>query len=79
MTDNIRLRTIEFDGDANPSQVTLTFSIESLARITKMLGNISPVSTNPPESYPAASEFYNVVAGDVFNPYWDGGVDDVVL
>ena len=79
MTDTIRLRTIEFDGDANPSQVTLTFSIESLARITKMLGNISPANTNPPESYPAASEFYNVATGDVFNPYWDAGVDDVVL
>jgi hypothetical protein len=47
--------------------------------ITKMLGNLSPANTCPPESYPAASELYDVATGDVFNRYWDGGVDDVLL
>ena len=74
MSDDIVLRRIECDEAGALSDVTLTFPIETLAHLAQILGRRSGSEGSREEAI-ATSSFYNAVTGEVFNRYWDDGVD----
>jgi hypothetical protein len=61
-----------------PTEVTVKLTIEELAVIGRMTGRLSPITAEEvfPKAYEATSEMYDASVGEVFNRWWDGGIDD---
>lgn len=74
----MKVRSIEFEeGDegAIPSEITVTMSRIEAAAIARVFGKFSDVELEK-RGLPQ-TEIYNVLVGDVFNRYWEDGLDGV--
>lgn len=71
----IRITNLSFDENQDPGEVTLSMSVAEAAHLVRLVGKLSPATAVPPESYPAASELYRCLVSNVFNAYWEDGVD----
>lgn len=70
-------KSIVLEG-GKPAMVTVEMSISEAAAIAKVFGGLSPKSFS--EKVPALtngehSEVYGCLVGEVFNRFWDDGVD----
>jgi hypothetical protein len=73
------IKGIEFNDAGEPESVTLRMSVEEAAFIAKFTGQQSSVTAEkvmPAGGGVASSALYNTLTGYVFQPYWDGGVDE---
>lgn len=59
------------DGDTTPKTVSVEMSIEEALWIVKIAGSQRGASVH--------NEIFNCLTCDVFNPYWEDGVDDAEL
>lgn len=62
------IKTIDLD-DGRPVKITAELSVEEAAQIAQWTGRLTTDQTSQ------TSEIYNALVGDVFNRYWDAGVD----
>lgn len=74
----MKLRSIRFDADENPSAVIAELTIEEAAFIAKFTGGLTGEQTDEVMrgSQRAKSDIYRCLTGSVFNAYWDDGVAD---
>lgn len=71
------VRTIEMDDHGEPEFVTVRMSLEELAYLAKVTGKHSTVTAEEIMHGGAANtHLYDCASGEVFNRYYDGGVDD---
>lgn len=70
------------DGEMYPSEITMTVSLEEAAAIAVLFGAISPAAwtkLEPSRSWGLDDVSpYSGLTGDVFNRYWEDGVNDVL-
>ena len=64
--------------DGRPTTLMVSMSIEEAAAIGKVFGQMSPAGFE--ERFPnlpneTGSEIYDCLIGEVFNRFWDDGVD----
>lgn len=66
----MKIKKIKFkqgENGANPSTITATLSVEEAILLAHLLGG---------QADSELDEMYYTLIGDVFNRYWDGGVDE---
>jgi hypothetical protein len=76
----MKIRSIDFEeGEegAIPSEITATMTLAEAVAITHIFGKFS--DGDWAERGLPRTEVYNVLTGDVFNRYWDDGVDGALL
>lgn len=76
----MRLENIEFEqGEegAVPSEITVTMSLEEAASIAKVFGGFNDKELRA-RGLPH-NTIYGDLCGDVFNRYWEDGLDGVKL
>ena len=56
--------------DGDPVTVTVTMDVREAAQITRLLGRVVPTTEQ-------LENIYSSFTAMLFNPYWDGGVDDI--
>ncbi len=72
----MKLKAIEFrelGEGAIPSEITVTMSLAEAYAIAKVFGGFSDVEYDKREL--PVTDIYGPLTGDVFNRYWDDGVD----
>lgn len=74
----MKLRSIRFDADENPSIVLAELTIEEAAFIAKFTGGLTGEQTDAimRGSQQAKSDIYGCLIGGVFNRFWDDGLRD---
>ena len=76
----MRLNAIEFEeGEegAVPAEITVTMTLEEAASIAKVFGEFNDAQLK--KFVIPHTEIYNVLTSDVFNRYWEDGLDGVRL
>jgi hypothetical protein len=76
----MKIRRIEFEeGEegATPSEITVSMTLLEAATIAKVFGSFS-VEELERRGIPDL-DIYGVLTGDVFNRYWEDGLDGVKL
>lgn len=63
----MKIKHIEFGDDELPETVTIQMDVGEAARLAWEIGNQPGVTKE-------VSDLYGVLAGSVFNPYYDEGV-----
>lgn len=74
----MRIDSIQFEQaeiGAMPSEITVTMTREEAASIAKVFGEFNDLELRK-RGLPR-TEIYSVLTADVFNRYWDNGVDGV--
>lgn len=75
--DAIRFVQGEAEEGAIPSEIAVTMTLEEAAVIAEVFGSFSDTEMTR-RKLPFLPEVYEVLCGDVFNRYWDDGVDGAV-
>jgi hypothetical protein len=65
------IRRIELAA-SKPVSIVAELTIEEAAQIANWTGSLSPASSPSPVE---TSAMYEALTGDLFNRFWDGGVD----
>lgn len=75
----MKIQAIFLDGNENPERVRVEMSLGEAAYLARLTGKQSPVTANgivdDGSHYNAA--VYNSLTGNLFNKFYDGGVNDV--
>jgi hypothetical protein len=66
------IKTIELDEDGFPETVTIKLTLHQLAEVTRVLGKLAPATG----STAGTSAFYNCAVSELFNNYWEAGLDE---
>jgi hypothetical protein len=78
----MRVRAITMDDDSVPATVTVEMTVQEAAIVARLTGSLSPVAVTAglgdPTWVNASAEVFNCLSGELFNRFWDGGVDDVI-
>ncbi len=64
------IRTIELE-NGKPTKIVAELTVEEVAQIAKWAGSLSPATGGTDET----SELYEAATGDLFNRFWEDGVD----
>lgn len=74
----MRVRSIDLDDHGDPERVTVTMTTSEAAYLATLTGKQSPKSANDvvPGSGTANSDVYDCLTGDLFNRFYEGGVDE---
>lgn len=69
---------LKLSKDGLPKKATVELSIEEIAYITKILGKMNDIQANEvmKNGDVISSEIYSGFTGDIFNRYWDDGIND---
>lgn len=72
------IKNIEMDDDGEPEFVAVRMTVEELAYIAKFTGAQSDATARGvmPGGAAANLALYECAVGELFNRYYDGGVDD---
>jgi hypothetical protein len=73
-----RLKQIELNADGNPEFITVHLSVVEAALIAKITGAQSPATAEEVMAGggEASDGLYHAIADDLFNRFWDGGVEE---
>lgn len=76
----MKLRSIDIGDDENPQSVTVTMTTREAAFIAKAFGKYSPKTAGEflPGFDQVPGAVYACLVGDLFNRFWDNGVDDAI-
>lgn len=74
--NSIQFRQGEAEEGAVPLEITVTMSLVEAVVICKVFGGFSEAEFEKRKLPPI--DIYNDLSGDVFNRYWDDGVDDAL-
>jgi hypothetical protein len=77
----MRIRNIALDDDGDPSKVLFEMSIIEAVYLTKLIGDqngLDAERTLPGHGQAVNSEIYGSLTGELFNRFYDDGVDDAV-
>lgn len=58
--------------NGKPTKIVAELTVEQAAQIAKWTGSLSPATSPSPNETTA---MYNALAGDLFNRFWDDGID----
>lgn len=70
----MRVQRIDLE-NSKPKTLVVEMTIEEAMVVTKWCGGLSPV-TSP--DYEATDGVYGALVGDVFNRYWEWGIDGAI-
>lgn len=76
----MKILSITLDDNAVPETVTAQLDRKEMQLIAKWAGTQSPAATEEflPGHAGASSAIYDALVGDVFNRFWDDGVDAAI-
>lgn len=68
------------DGDTAPTQVTVRMTLAEAVYVTKVLGAMNGIQAEQvmPGGAHASNEIYSCLTGELFNRFWEDGVDDAL-
>lgn len=72
MTKLPSIKVIELSDKGLPEAVTIKLTLHQLAEVTRVLGKLAPATG----STAGTAAFYNCAVSEVFNRYWDDGLDE---
>lgn len=65
------IKSIELDDEGAPETVTIKLTVQQLAEVAKVLGKMSPATG----STEGTSAFYDCAVSELFNYYWEDGLN----
>lgn len=75
MTNSIVVRTVECDLSGDPETVTVSIPIDTLARITRVLGSRRAPENEPREDMGACTDFWSAATSQIFLRWWEEGLE----
>lgn len=76
----MKLVTLHFDEAANPDRITVEMTRDEGLLVAKVLGTMTGTDQNAVMSGGdgIGTDIYACLVGDVFNRYWEDGVNDAL-
>lgn len=77
----MKVRQIVLDEDGEPTAVLVAMSVKEAALIARMTGQHSPSTMTDALGYgwfEVSSSIFDGLTGELFNRFWDAGVDEVI-
>lgn len=73
-----QVKGIDMDDDGNPEWVTIKLSLKELAYLGTLTGKQSHITAEElmENGSHANDQLYDVAVGEVFNRWWDGGLEE---
>lgn len=77
----MRLNSVDFDDNGDPETITVAVTRREAQFVAKALGRLNLDAANEvlPGYYSEVQDIYDCLVGNVFNRYWDDGVDGAVV
>ena len=79
----MRVRAITMDDEAMPATITVEMTLNEAALMARLTGALSPTAVTSglgdgPRWFNAADGVFDCLTGELFNRFWDNGVEDVI-
>lgn len=76
----MRVRTIDFDGEEDPTEVTVTMTVAEAIFVAKLVGTMvdSDAANVAPHGVDSLHSIFSCLTGAFFNRFWDDGVDEAM-
>ena len=78
----MKVRTIDLDDEGLPETVVVEMALDEAALYLRLVGGLPPRTITEalgnPKWAEVLSSVYNGLTGDLFNRFWDDGVDGVI-